>query len=107
MTSLPFGPENLDLVTVAEFSRFDLDFDHDRVVVFKDKDGHYYLAADFYDDDDIPFELVKSINDLDGPFNFHEVIREMEKLVDSAADVEKANVSFALAVDSLINDRQL
>lgn len=105
MSNPYYNPEEFGLTIITDFETEEPCWSFSTVVVWRDEDNHYWLGYDSGCSCPSPFEDFTR-ESLDGPYNFHEAIREMEKHVENSYDKDYANEEFARAVDTLISTRK-
>ena len=63
-----YNPEKFGLEIVGEFDWSEPDYSFDMCVVFKEARGRYWIGEDAGCSCPAPFEDVRDINELDGPY---------------------------------------
>lgn len=77
-----YNPEKFGLEIVGQFDWAEPDYSFDLCVVWKEKRGRYWVGNDSGCSCPSPFEYVKDINELDGPYTKEGLRKRLNYLVE-------------------------
>lgn len=68
MSNIYYSPQDFGLEVVGDFEWTEPDYSFDMLVVWKEKRGRYWIGEDSGCSCPSPFEDVRDVNELDGPY---------------------------------------
>lgn len=77
-----YNPEKFGLEKVGEFDWSEPDYSFDICVVWKAKRGQYWIGNDSGCSCPSPFEDVKDINELDGPYTKDGLRKRLDSMIE-------------------------
>jgi hypothetical protein len=85
-----YSPESYGLEVVGDIEWTGESYQFDMTVVWKDKDGKYYVASDSGCSCPSPFEDYNSLESLDGPLRAVDVVNSLNYRVNQFSDGESS-----------------
>lgn len=76
-----YNPEDFGLETVGTMEWAEPDYSFDMLVVWKEKRGQYWIGQDAGCSCPAPFEDIKDINELDGPYRKEDLRKRINFLI--------------------------
>ena len=86
MSNIYYSPEDFGLEVIGTIEWSEPDYSFDMTVVWRAKRGQYWIGSDSGCSCPSPFEDIRDVNELDGPYLKADAVRRLKYMVNERSD---------------------